>query len=822
MPVPALRHDFVDQHPPEPEDLPAAEYNLNAERTDEAHDLATAASAALDDKAALVHTHTAANITDFTEAAQDAIAAMLAQGTGVTLTYNDAANSLTIAATGDIDAEAVRDAIGIAMIGAGNISVVVNDAADTITISTTATVNSTDAALRDRSTHTGTQPTSSVTGLDTALGNKVDKTASPSRVYGTDGVGAQATFGISSAATASTIPTRSAGGVVSVGTPTLAEHAGTKAYIDSGDTAAKDRANHTGTQTSATISDFSEAAQDAVATMLTQGTGVTLSYNDAANTLTITGTLGDPETIRDVMGIAMVGAGLITVTINDAADTLTISTTATANSTDAALRDRGTHTGTQTASTISDLTEVVQDIAGALLADGTGIDVIYNDAGNIVTINIANITTAMLSPGTLVTEAEGIAANDNDTTIPTSAAVKDAIDDAVGGASQIGVWGGYLGDGSPAGTDYTFNHGLNSRHVEPVYRDKVTGQKIIVDDYVTGLNTVRVEPDALWALNRITVTVFAHLGMDVTAPTAPTVNLVSKTTTTIDVSATGSTDAVGVVWYRWWLDGVLVGEGAVNTFQFTGLSGSIEYDCGCTTVDLAGNESNLGVTPITTNAPANVAFESTGTAQVSSTNGAQIVIPHTVANVPNRWLLALVAASNVSEAWGGESVVDTKTLTSQLDGALSLLGAINVGISGQWTGNMWLFGKQMPTVGAHNLTSNIEDASVDHVLTGQSFLYSGVGSLDTVVEYEPNAAGNLAVAVPNVAVGDMAFGAGVFYNAQATAFNQTLRAAIGSARTGGADFITAGDAAGAGGTINFTATSPNHRAGFGVRLIKAA
>ena len=121
------------------------------------------------------HVQTSATITDFVEAAQDAVAAMLASGTGVTLAYNDAANSLTITGTagggGTTDLEAVRDAIGVALVGASPISIVVNDAADTITISTTATQNSTDAALRDRGTHTGLQAIATVTGLQAALDN---------------------------------------------------------------------------------------------------------------------------------------------------------------------------------------------------------------------------------------------------------------------------------------------------------------------------------------------------------------------------------------------------------------------------------------------------------------------------------------------------------------------------------------------------------------------------------------------------------------------------------------------------------------------------
>lgn len=113
--------------------------------------------------------------------------------------------------------------------------------------------------------------------------------------------------------------------------------------------------------TSLDISDFAERAQDAVAAMLAAGTGVTLAYDDTANTLTITGTAGggttDLEAVRDAIGVALIGAGVITVTVNDAADTITISSTATANSTDAALRDRTTHTGTQAATSITDLTK---------------------------------------------------------------------------------------------------------------------------------------------------------------------------------------------------------------------------------------------------------------------------------------------------------------------------------------------------------------------------------------------------------------------------------------------------------------------------------
>jgi hypothetical protein len=55
---------------------------------------------ALDGKAATSHTHTAANITDFSEAVDDRVSALLVAGANVTLTYNDVANTLTVASSG--------------------------------------------------------------------------------------------------------------------------------------------------------------------------------------------------------------------------------------------------------------------------------------------------------------------------------------------------------------------------------------------------------------------------------------------------------------------------------------------------------------------------------------------------------------------------------------------------------------------------------------------------------------------------------------------------------------------------------------------------
>ncbi len=50
--------------------------------------------------AAAAHTHPSTDVTDFAEAVDDRVAALLVAGANITLTYNDAANTLTVAASG--------------------------------------------------------------------------------------------------------------------------------------------------------------------------------------------------------------------------------------------------------------------------------------------------------------------------------------------------------------------------------------------------------------------------------------------------------------------------------------------------------------------------------------------------------------------------------------------------------------------------------------------------------------------------------------------------------------------------------------------------
>lgn len=69
-----------------------------------------------------------------------------------------------------------------------------------------------------------------------------------------------------------------------------------------------------------------------------------------------------------------------------------------------------------------------QDIATSI-GSGVIVDADVNSSAAIAQskLNLA-VTTSEVAAGTLVTESEGITSNDNDTTIPTSAAVKDYVD----------------------------------------------------------------------------------------------------------------------------------------------------------------------------------------------------------------------------------------------------------------------------------------------------------------------------------------------------------------------------------------------------------
>ena len=132
------------------------------------------------------------------EQLQDLVAAMFQSGThsNASIVYDDASGTLSITASGgggaSLTKEEVEDFVGGLIVQGNGISVAYDDAGNVLSISlagetyTTAeknklagiapgaTANAPDAQLRDRSTHTGTQAVSTITGLQTALDAKLD------------------------------------------------------------------------------------------------------------------------------------------------------------------------------------------------------------------------------------------------------------------------------------------------------------------------------------------------------------------------------------------------------------------------------------------------------------------------------------------------------------------------------------------------------------------------------------------------------------------------------------------------------------------------
>lgn len=244
-------------------------------------------------------TQPASSISDLTETVQDVVGALIGDSATVDVVYDDGTNSIVVNV---IDSPTVD----------GN----------------------TPAQLRARSSHTGTQLSTTISDFAAAVADKVG-----GMVSGNTETGITVTY--------------------QDGDETL-DFVVTDSPLLGGQNSAwhRNRANHTGTQTSSTISDFVEAVQDAVGTLIGDSSTIDVTYDDVANTLTIA-----------VLDSPTVGGN-----------------------TAAQLRDRATHTGTQAPSTIAGLAEYVADEVGAMFSGNTetGITVTYQDADNTIDLVVTD------------------------------------------------------------------------------------------------------------------------------------------------------------------------------------------------------------------------------------------------------------------------------------------------------------------------------------------------------------------------------------------------------------------------------------------------
>jgi len=248
-----------------------------------------------------------------------------------------------------------------------------------------ATANATDAALRDRATHTGTQAASTITGLATVAtsGSASDLGAGtlPAARFNDTAHGNRGGGALHAAATSSVA------GFMSGTDKTKLDGVAAGATANSPDATLLARANHTGTQAAATISDFNASSRAQTEAELIAGTNITITPagSGATRTLTIAAAGGgastnlsytpstrllESSTGADVtLPLAGTDAGLMAAADKTKLDG--VAAGATANSPDATLLARANHTGTQAAATISGLAAVATSGSASDLGAGT-------------------------------------------------------------------------------------------------------------------------------------------------------------------------------------------------------------------------------------------------------------------------------------------------------------------------------------------------------------------------------------------------------------------------------------------------------------------
>jgi len=283
-----------------------------------------------------------------TERVDDQVAALITAGANVTVTYDDTAGTLTIAATEDdlsnndtddlaegasnlyFTTERVDDQVATLLTAGSNITLTYDDTAGTLTIA-----GEVEDDLSNNDTDDLAEGTTNLyyttARFDTAFSGK--------------------------------------------STTDLTE--GTNLYYTTArfDTAFSGKDTDDLTEGTTNLYFTNERVDDQVASLLTAGTNITLTYDDGAGTLTIDGTDTDTvltqEQVEDIVGSLITAGTNVTVNYDDTAGTLEIS------STDTQLTQ-----------------EQVEDYVGGLIAAGSGISVTYDDAAGTLTIaNTASTST---------------------------------------------------------------------------------------------------------------------------------------------------------------------------------------------------------------------------------------------------------------------------------------------------------------------------------------------------------------------------------------------------------------------------------------------
>ena len=137
-------------------------------------------------------------------------------------------------------------------------------------------------------------------------------------------------------------------------------------------------------------SDIQETARDAIGAALIAGSGITITVNDGADTITVSYSGNTvytqaqiEEFARDAVGTALVAGTNISIVVDDAGNTITINNTGGGG---------GGYTQAQ-------IEEFARDAVGAALVAGTNVDIAVNDGADTITIGSVALPSPVSATG---------------------------------------------------------------------------------------------------------------------------------------------------------------------------------------------------------------------------------------------------------------------------------------------------------------------------------------------------------------------------------------------------------------------------------------
>lgn len=383
-----------------------------AARSDHDHDA---------DYAALGHDHAAADVTDFAEAAQDAVGGILTDSATVDFTYSDGTPSITAGVIDNTSTQKVRVSKGGSLVGTRRQINLIEGANVVLTVA--------DDAGNDRVNVT----VASSGGGEGGGGSLIVKS-------GGDSVGTATALDFDADGFA---VADEGGGSITVA-PAFGTGAGQVAEGDHG-------------HASGDVSDFAEAAQDAVGGILADSDSVDFTYTDETPEITATvkyggsgglyGTAataarsdhdhdvlemnGFAEGVRDVVGVTLQAGTGLSKSVSDGLDTTTLSADIGTGGTQVAA---GNHTHASATAAISDFNEAAQDAIGNILVDSGSVDFAYNDA-------VPSVTAAVKYGGTGAAETAARSDHTHSYGATATGAFKFCVGDPTGSPITTGTKG---------------------------------------------------------------------------------------------------------------------------------------------------------------------------------------------------------------------------------------------------------------------------------------------------------------------------------------------------------------------------------------------